>query len=40
MGALQFLIADGLFRGQSAGFFRFMQQLAREADAARPEFRR
>jgi hypothetical protein len=40
MGALQFLTADGLFRGQSAGFFRFMQQLAREADAARPEFRR
>jgi hypothetical protein len=34
MGALQFLTADGLFRGQSTGFFRFMTQLAREADRA------
>jgi hypothetical protein len=34
MGALNFLIADGLFRGQSAAFFDFMRQLAQEADAA------
>jgi rubrerythrin len=34
MGALQFLTADGLFRGQSQGFFRFMEELAREADRA------
>jgi len=35
MGAVKFLVADGLFRGQSPAFFRFMTQLAREADAAR-----
>lgn len=33
--ALAFLTADGLFRGQSPAFFRFMAELAREADAAR-----
>jgi hypothetical protein len=36
-GALAFLTADGLFRGQSPGFVRFMARLAREADAARRE---
>ena len=35
MGAVKFLTADGLFRGQSPAFFRFVTQLAREADAAR-----
>lgn len=35
MGALRFLTADGLFRGQSAGFFTFMKELAQAADAAR-----
>ena len=35
-GALKFLTDDGLFRGQSAGFFAFMKELARQADAARP----
>ena len=35
MGALKFLTADGLFRGQSSAFFAFMTQLAKEADAAR-----
>src|SRR5947209_1548851 len=35
MGALRFLTADGLFRGQSPAFFSLMKQLAREADAAR-----
>ncbi|HZO79112.1 MAG TPA: ferritin-like domain-containing protein [Solirubrobacteraceae bacterium] len=35
MGALKFLTADGLFRGQSNAFFAFMTQLAKEADAAR-----
>ncbi len=35
MGALKFLTDDGLFRGQSAGFFTFMRRLARDADAAR-----
>ena len=35
MGALKFLTADGLFRGQSAAFFTFMRSLAQEADAAR-----
>ena len=34
MGALRFLRADGLFRGQSAAFFTFMQGLAQSADAA------
>jgi hypothetical protein len=37
MGALQFLTADGLFRGQSPQFFAFMTDLAQEADAAQPE---
>jgi hypothetical protein len=36
MGALKFLTDDGLFRGQSAEFFAFMTNLAREADQARP----
>jgi hypothetical protein len=36
MGAVKFLTADGLFRGQSPEFFAFMTDLAREADAARP----
>src|SRR5947209_9052013 len=35
MGALKFLTADGLFRGQSAAFFAFMTGLAQAADAAR-----
>jgi hypothetical protein len=35
MGALKFLTADGLFKGQSAGFFAVMTDLARAADAAR-----
>jgi hypothetical protein len=35
MGALKFLTADGLFRGQSKAFFAFMTKLAKEADAAR-----
>jgi hypothetical protein len=35
MGALAFLTADGLFRGQSPAFFRFMTRLAQDADAAR-----
>jgi hypothetical protein len=34
MGALKFLTADGLFRGQSKAFFDFMITLAQEADAA------
>jgi hypothetical protein len=37
MGALKFLTDDGLFRGQSKGFFAFMADLAREADKARRE---
>jgi hypothetical protein len=36
MGALKFLTDDGLFRDQSPGFFEFMADLARDADAARP----
>jgi hypothetical protein len=36
MGALTFLTEDGLFRGQSADFFRFMKSLAAAADAAHP----
>ena len=35
-GALTFLTDDGLFRGQSPAFFRFMKSLADQADAARP----
>jgi hypothetical protein len=34
MGALRFLTAMGLFRGQSAAFFALMIQLAQAADAA------
>jgi hypothetical protein len=37
MGAVQFLTADGLFRGQSPEFFAFMTDLAREADKAHKE---
>jgi hypothetical protein len=37
MGALNFLTAMGLFRGQSQAFFQFMTQLATEADAAQRE---
>lgn len=33
-GALKFLTDTGLFRGQSQGFFDFMHQLAKAADAA------
>jgi Ferritin-like domain len=35
MGALRFLTAMGLFRGQSPAFFAYMTQLAQQADAAR-----
>jgi hypothetical protein len=35
MGALRALTADGLFIGQSKGFFDYMRQLAEDADAAR-----
>jgi hypothetical protein len=35
MGALNALTANGLFRGQSAGFFSTMTNLAHDADAAR-----
>jgi len=38
MGAVNFLTAMGLFRGQSQGFFDFMTQLAQEADAAQRGF--
>jgi hypothetical protein len=34
-GALAFLTAMGLFKGQKADFFRYMQMLANQADAAR-----
>ncbi len=34
MGALKALTADGLFIGQSKGFFAFLSQLAQQADAA------
>src|SRR5437660_8867983 len=34
MGALRFLTAMGLFRGQSPAFFAYMTQLAQAADAA------
>ena len=37
MGALKFLTDMGLFIGQSAAFFSYMTQLAREADAVRRE---
>jgi hypothetical protein len=35
MGAVRALTANGLFRGQSVGFFAVMNDLARAADAAR-----
>ncbi len=35
MGALQFLTDDGLFRGQTPAFFKFMTGLAKAADKAR-----
>jgi hypothetical protein len=34
MGAVAALTADGLFRGQSAEFFKLLKELAEEADAA------
>ena len=37
MGALNGLTADGLFIGQSRGFFKFMEKLAIEADLAQRE---
>ena len=39
MGALKFLTADGLFRGQSREFFATLRKLAEEADRARPHTR-
>jgi hypothetical protein len=33
---VEFLTADGLFRGQSPGFFEALKTLAKEADAAKP----
>ena len=39
MGAAQFLIASGLFKGQSPHFFQVLRDLAEDADAARPENR-
>ena len=35
MGVVEFLTNMGLFKGQSAGFFEALKQLAREADAAK-----
>jgi hypothetical protein len=35
-GAVDALTKDGLFIGQSAGFFRVLKDLARDADAAKP----
>jgi hypothetical protein len=37
MGAVNALTADGLFIGQSKQFFEFLQDLAADADRARPE---
>jgi hypothetical protein len=37
-GALNGLIASGLFKGQSPGFFEFVKRLAAQADAAQPQF--
>jgi hypothetical protein len=34
MGALKALTADGLFIGQSQGFFQYMRDLAEDADEA------
>jgi hypothetical protein len=36
-GAINSFIADGLFRGQSQQFFKLLNSLAREADAAQRE---
>jgi hypothetical protein len=38
LGVVKFLTASGLFAGQSPQFFRFMNDLARAADAARRAF--
>jgi hypothetical protein len=38
LGVVKFLSASGLFAGQSPQFFRFMNDLARAADAARRAF--
>jgi hypothetical protein len=38
MSALNGLISDGLFRGQSQAFFNFLHTLAVQADAARRDF--
>jgi hypothetical protein len=37
MAAVNFLTADGLFKGQSPAFFAFLKQLAEEADEAQRE---
>jgi hypothetical protein len=37
MGAVNFLTATGLFRGQSPAFFAFLNNLAEEADQAQDE---
>jgi hypothetical protein len=37
MGAVDFLTASGLFRGQSAGFFTTLRTLAADADRAHNE---
>ena len=37
MGAAQFLVASGLFKGQSPHFFQVLRDLAEDADAAQPE---
>jgi hypothetical protein len=37
MGALNALTADGLFIGQSQGFFSYLRELAQNADAAKRE---
>jgi hypothetical protein len=38
MGAVKALTADGLFIGQSAGFFDYLRELAEDADQAQREF--
>ena len=38
MGAVNFLVAEGLFIGQSNAFFEFVTDLAQKADAARRLF--
>lgn len=40
MGALNALIGDGLFIGQTGGFFQYLRDLAEDADEARREFDR